>query len=213
MDKNPNIDSQYKGIEKQMIDYAFRYYDAVKKKGTDRFFFFFEDNLDIFRTHFKRQTDKIARKMKNGHYPDRHKIIAAGLKAFLYAHVFQFSKKDFDKLKPEQMPEETISINILLPNEMYCLDMVAFFINQYAPYKGLDNYSLRLPDHIFNYADNSTHCYVIDLFQLFHGYTEARLDFAVQELAHILFFVELGYELNTFDLKAKYYSQADQERV
>lgn len=205
-----DIEQYYCGIEKQMIRYARMYYSRFKPRDEFQLFHFSEINLVGFSGIFKKQTDKMIHKMREGHFPDRHKIIAVGIKAFIHAKVFSFDEDEFKKVKKNlevEDLEKRISVDILCPNEMYALDMISFFTNQYAKFKQLTNYQLKIPDCIFNYVDETTHCYVNDLFVLLRSYRQNKLEFAVQELAHIIFFLEMGYDMKTYGLNEMYYTE------
>lgn len=204
-----DIEQYYCGIEMQMAQYARMYYYKFKDRDEYNLFHFSEINIRLFSKEFNKQTVKMMGKMREGHFPDRHKMIATGLKSFIHANVFSFAEEEYNHIKKKLTADDLkkpISINILCPNEMYALDMISFFTNQYARFKQLPEYNLRIPDHIFNYVDNTCHNYVTDLFMLLRGYRQEKLEFAVQELAHIIFFLEMGYDMKAYDLKEKYYT-------
>lgn len=195
----------FNAVSKIMEQYIIHFYNKHKGETKPPLLKFNQDNVNKFKKNIEKQARKITGKMKNPCTPDRHKIIAACLKSFISANIFVFDIKLYDKvLLEKECSDETLSFYTVYPNEMFCIEIIKIILDLYSKYKNIDEYHLMYANNIVG-LDNISHGYIVDLFKLILGYEKKSLDFVVQELAHIIFFIEMGYEVSVKGLAHMYY--------
>lgn len=195
----------FNAVSRIMEQYIRHFYEKHKNETTQPLLTFNERNIDKFKSNVKKQAKKITDKMKPPCTPDRHKIIAACLKSFISANIFCFDYKSFEvSLSKCECCDESLTLYTIYPNEMFCIEMIKIILDYYSRYKNIDDYRLEYANNIVG-LDQMSHHYIVDLFKLILGYERKSLDFVVQELAHIIFFIEMGYEVSIKGLSHMYY--------
>lgn len=195
----------FNAISKIMKHYIYFFYQRHVNDIPHPLLKFNEKNIEIFEKSVQEQAIKITDKMRASCTPDRHKIIAVCLKSFISANIFYFDRKQYDMtLESSPCYDGTLSLYTIYPNEMFCIEIIKIILDEYSTYKKIDDYHLLFANHIVG-LDHTVHNYIIDLFKLILGYEKRSLDFVVQELAHIIFFIEMGYEVSVKGLAHMYY--------
>lgn len=195
----------FNAISKIMKHYIYFFYQRHVNDIPHPLLKFNEKNIEIFEKSVQEQAIKITDKMRASCTPDRHKIIAVCLKSFISANIFYFDRKQYDMtLENSSCYDGTLSLYTIYPNEMFCIEIIKIILDEYSTYKEIDDYHLLFANHIVG-LDHTVHNYIVDLFKLILGYEKRSLDFVVQELAHIIFFIEMGYEVSVKGLAHMYY--------
>lgn len=195
----------FNAISKIMKHYIYFFYQRHVNDIPHPLLKFNEKNIETFEKSVQEQAIKITDKMRASCTPDRHKIIAVCLKSFISANIFYFDQKQYDMtLENSSCYDGTLSLYTIYPNEMFCIEIIKIILDEYSTYKKIDDYHLLFANHIVG-LDHTVHNYIVDLFKLILGYEKRSLDFVVQELAHIIFFIEMGYEVSVKGLAHMYY--------
>lgn len=195
----------FNAISKLMKQYIYFFYQRHVNDIPHPLLKFNKKNIEIFEKSVQEQAIKITDKMRDSCTPDRHKIIAVCLKSFISANIFYFDRKQYDMtLENSSCYDGTLSLYTIYPNEMFCIEIIKIILDEYSTYKKIDDYHLLFANHIVG-LDHTVHNYIVDLFKLILGYEKRSLDFVVQELAHIIFFIEMGYEVSVKGLAHMYY--------
>lgn len=199
----------FHAVSKIMEQYITHFYEKHKNESKLPLLKFNKENINEFKDNVDKQAEKITGKMKVSCTPDRHKIIAACLKSFISANIFTFDIELYEKsLLTSECCDKFLNLYTVYPNEMFCMEIIKIILDYYSRYKNIEDYHLEYANNIVG-LDQTSHHYIVDLFKLILGYEKRSLDFVVQELAHIIFFIEMGYEVSVKGLSHMYYRQIE----